>query len=465
MHRSWRGAAAGGLPLWAALFLCGASGGCAALTNPTADGIPVRRVPPELLAPSRDVEQTLPPTLLGQPRPEAYRLAPGDVLGVYVDGILGDRNLPLPVNQAAYIQFPERHPTPPAVGYPVPVQEDGTADLPLAGPVPVAGLTVLQAEEVVRKAYADKQLVKTDKDRVIVSLLDPRHQRVLVFREEAAGLIIGPEGVTAGTKRGTGHEIDLPAYENDVLHALARTGGLPGLDALNEVVVFHECFRDQEGCAAVRAGIEAQPPGKAPSAVCPCVGKAVRIPLHLPPGEAPPFGPEDVLLQTGDVVFVEARDCDLYYTAGLLPPAAHVLPRDYDLDVLSAVAQVHGPLVNGGFAVSNLSGALIAPGIGGPSPSLLTVVRRTPRGGQVTIAVDLNRALRDPRERILVQPGDLLILQEQPGEALARYVTQTFLNFNLVWEAFHGKFVSGVFDVSAPDRLPNRIETLNINRP
>ena len=59
------------------------------------------------------------------------------------------------------------------------------------------------------------------------------------------------------------------------------------------------------------------------------------------------------------------------------------------------------------------------------------MIRRTPGGGQVPISVDLNLALRDPRERILVQPGDILILQETKGEALARYLSDVF-NFSIV---------------------------------
>ena len=454
MHRSWRDTLA------AALLLCAASGGCAALTNPAADGVPVRRLPPELLAPSHNGEQTLPLTLLGQPRSAEYQLAAGDVLGVYVEGFLGDRTQPLPVHQATYVQFPLRNPVPPAIGYPVPVQGDGAVELPLVGQVAVAGLTAPQAMAAIRKVYSDKQLLKADADRVIVSLLEPRQERVLVMRQEAGNLTLGPEGVTSGTKRGTGHEIDLPANENDVLHALARTGGLPGVDAFDEVVIFRGCFQDDAGRKAIQQSIEMRAPGRDRALACPCA-ETLHIPLRLPAGEAPPFRPEDVLLHTGDVVFLAARDCEVFYTAGLLPGGAHVLPRDCDLDVIAAVAQVRGPLVNGGFAVSNLSGALIAPGIGGPSPSLLSVVRRMPHG-QVTIAVDLNRALRDPRERILVRPGDVLILQEQPGEALARYTTQTLINFNLVWTAFRSRFATGIFNISGPDRLQNAVDNLNI---
>ena len=73
---------------------------------------------------------------------------------------------------------------------------------------------------------------------------------------------------------------------------------------------------------------------------------------------------------------------------------------------------------------------MIGAGIGNPSPNLLSVLRQTPNGGQVTIRVDLDEAARDPRMNILVQAGDVLIMQEAPDQAITRYVTQIFqLNF------------------------------------
>jgi hypothetical protein len=91
---------------------------------------------------------------------------------------------------------------------------------------------------------------------------------------------------------------------------------------------------------------------------------------------------------------------------------------------------------------------------------MLIVVRRTPHGGQVPIAVNLNEAMRHSQERILVQAGDVLVLQEAPGEALARYFSTTFFNFNIFWEAFHSRFGAGVIDVATPDRLPGRVGVL-----
>jgi protein involved in polysaccharide export with SLBB domain len=432
------------------------SGGCAAVTSPVADAIPVRLVPPELLKAPRGCQETISLNLLGQVQPDAYRLAAEDVLGVYVEGFLGDKTLPLPVHVTTQIRPREQAQLAPSLGFPVAVQGDGTVTLPLVGAVRVAGLTLAEATATIRKVYIDRQLLKADVDRVLVSLMYPRQHRILVMRQEAAGLIVGPEGVTSGSKRGTGHEVDLPAYENDVLHALALTGGLPGLDACDTIIIQRNAFADEAGRTALKKALE-QGPGGASAKGLHRVAQTIRIPLRLPPGAPLPIRPEDVVLQTGDVVFVEARDDEIFYTAGLLPPAAHVLPRDHDLDVLEAVARSRGALLNGAFAVSNLSGNLIEPGIGNPSPSQLVVVRKTPNGGQVAIHVDIDCAFRDPRERILIQAGDLLVLQEAPEQALARYFSQTFLNFNLLWNVVRSKYAVGILDVSGPDRLPFRL--------
>lgn len=454
----WRRTAA-----WTALLLAGlllgTASGCAALTNPVADAFPARRLPPELLAPAREEEQTIPLACLGQQPPMNYQLAAGDVLGVYIEGVLGERTQPLPLQVAPLVQVRDQRRLPPAAGYPITVREDGTIALPMIDPISVVGLTLPEVEQVVRKVYIEKQIIKAGAERILVTLLHPRTCQVVVFRQESANISIGIAGELGGGKRGTGHVVDLPAYENDVLHALAETGGLPGLDAFNEVRIQRNCFRDESGRAAVLRDLVKLSPG-----ACLLGGgttTTIRIPLRLPPGQPLPIHPEDVILHTGDVVFLEARDNDLFYTAGLLPAGEHVLPRDHDLDVLEAVAQVRGSMLNGAFATNSLSGNLIAPGIGEPSPSLVVVLRRTPGGGQAPIRVDLNRALTDPRERLIVQPGDVVLLQEKPSEALARYFTQTFFNFDLAWEAFHSRYVSGIVDVAAPDRLPGRVSITN----
>src|SRR5262249_36593507 len=90
-----------------ACYLCTVLSGCAALTNPVADGLPVDLVPPELLAESKEGMVTIPLSLLGQPTPEVYRLGPRDVLGIWIEGVLGERN------QVPPVHFPETGVGPP----------------------------------------------------------------------------------------------------------------------------------------------------------------------------------------------------------------------------------------------------------------------------------------------------------------------------------------------------------------
>ncbi len=432
------------------LLLIGANlTGCAALTNPLANGVPVRLVPQELLAQPKEDFTTIALSSLRQEPPEVYCLAPGDLLGVYVEGVLGGEEQLPPVN------LPSTPGLPPSVGYPIPVSEDGTLPLPLVKAVPVEGLTLAQAEQAIEDAYTEPRRLLLEGGLILVTLMHPRQTRVLVIRQDspeggldvrasAARGIRGGNLIATGRRRGTGSVVELPAYENDVLTALAKTGGLPGTDAVNEVVIERgSSSRRRRSLAGELANV---PPEYRPD---PSATNVVRIPLRLPPGQTPSFTLEDILLYDGDIVFIEARDAELFYTGGLLPSLELPLPRDYDLDVVEAMARVGGPILNGGVNSNNLSGDIVARGIGNPSPSLLTVVRRTPNGGQVPIRVDLNRALRDQRENILVQAGDILILQETPSQALARYAKDVF-NFSLISDVISRTDTTGTTSVLVP---------------
>src|SRR4051812_20522985 len=134
LSRNGRGALS--LFLVAACLACGGLSGCASLSNPALQGFPVRRLPPEWLGQSREGVVTIPLTALGQPPNAVYRLAPGDVLGVYVEGALGDRTQNPPVYSPAQFN-PLGRRLPPAVGFPIPLREDGTISLPLVPPINV----------------------------------------------------------------------------------------------------------------------------------------------------------------------------------------------------------------------------------------------------------------------------------------------------------------------------------------
>ncbi len=432
-----------------AALLCAALGGCAAVTNPVGDGIPVHQLPAEVKGRRKEEDRTIPLALLRQNPPATYLLGPGDVLGIWIEGILGDKNQPPP------LRLPELGNLPPAFGFPIPVAADGTITLPLVPPIKVEGLSLPEVQQELLKAYTiTKKIIQPGEGKFIVSLMRPRQIHVLVVRQDTGAVPIGGGSIgTAATlvgqtKRGTGYSIELPAYQNDVLNALVHTGGLPGLDAENEVVIQRGTFNDFADPEALRRCLDLMPSSRlgGPNATA---ANWVRIPLRLAPGEPPPFRAEDVILHEGDIVFIEARETEVFYTGGLLPPRQFALPRDYDLDVVEAIAYVSGPLVNGGQSVNNLSGNLIQPGIGFPSPSLVTVLRRTPGGGQIPIRIDLNKALRDRRERVLIQPGDVVILQQSVTEALAQYFTSVF-HLNLLGTIIRQQDLLGTSTLSVP---------------
>jgi protein involved in polysaccharide export with SLBB domain len=424
-RRPWR------LPALLALVVCGLLSGCAAVSNPVAEAIPVRHIPRELLGRPREELKTIPMTLIRQPAPKEHIIGPGDVLGIYIEGVLGDRN------QIPPVRLVEVGNQPPALGYPVPVRDDGTLSLPYIEALKVEGMTITEAQAALVKAYTvTRQILVAGRERISVSLMKPRSFHILVVRQDSGGQGIGAPTLIGQTKRGTGVVLDLPIYENDVLNALARSGGLPGLDAKNEVIIERGTYKGQEGdgksihLPACAGGASS---GSASEDFDLEGTQRIRIPLRMRPGDTPPFSPNDIVLKNGDIIFIEARDTELFYTGGLLPTGQFPIPRDFDLDVIKAIALVQGPLVNGGFNTNNLSGTLLntANGVGFASPSQLTVLRRTKNGGQLPIRVSLNRALRDPRERILVQPGDILILQETLDETMARYFTTVLRSVTL----------------------------------
>ncbi len=147
------GPARGYVVLSAVALLCAALSGCASLSNPVADAVPVRKLSPEVIGRRREEEHTISLSLLRQRPPDAYRLAPGDLLGVWVEGVLGEKGQPPP------LRLPEQGNLPPAFGYPIAVRADGTISLPLIEPIKVAGMTVEEVQELIVKTYITEKIL------------------------------------------------------------------------------------------------------------------------------------------------------------------------------------------------------------------------------------------------------------------------------------------------------------------
>ncbi len=152
--------------------------------------------------------------------------------------------------------------------------------------------------------------------------------------------------------------------------------------------------------------------------------QVIKIPVRLAQGETLNLTEEDITLYDGDIVFIENRDTDVYFIGGLLGGGQYPLPRDRDLHVLEAVSLAQGMnstrTASQGLQSSGGVSALNRDVV--PSASRLLILRQVGCNQQMTVEVDLYKALRYPHENILVQPSDMLILQYTPCEAVGAFV-------------------------------------------
>ncbi len=404
--------------------------GCHAITD-VHKSIPANRLPCELCTPPREGQTVFPFTALGQEKPTAHVIGAGDQLSIYIFGVIppGVDETPVlqrtqPINQRYYP--PHGSVVGSTTGLPVEVDHTGGVELPLVGRVELSGLTIPEATEVIKKAYRDKQITKIETERVHVSLITARVHRIVVLREDtpSTSVQLVKPGQVDHIHRGSADVVDLPVYENDLLHALAVTGGLPGTDAAREIWIFKRSgLQDPHAICAeeLQARTANFVEGEAGNS------QVVRIPLTGCPGEGLPFSQADVQLDDGDVVYVPRRE-EYFYIGGLVGGAKIPLPRDEDIDVIEAVAlangSVGGPL--------GQSGQALAAGRPGHvvRPTRVIILREMPDGRQLPIRVDLARAMTDQKERILIQPNDVVMLQFKPGQAVFNSVLNT-LNFSV----------------------------------
>ena len=397
-----------------ALAAAGLSTGCAAVSNPVADGIPVRRLPAEVLGKSKADMQPIDLTLLRRKEPDPYRLDKGDLLAIVAADLFGPENAPIPVNP------PDPNNREASSGYPVPVRDDGTISLPGQNenikPLDVRGKTLREVEEDIKKMIVKADQFKEGKFKVSVQMARRRQYRVYVQREDTQQIPFTGSGGGAifQNKKGAGVTVYLDEGRNDVLNALNLAGGPPGLDAKNELIIQRGTFDPAN-------------PKK----------NVTRIPLRMFPEDQLRISEADITLRDGDIVLVEASQTEFYSTGGVITAKQWPLPRDYDLSVLQALAISNAPIVNGGFTQTAFVAQAFSTGLGTPSPALCTILRQLPNGQQLNIRVDLDRALRDPRENIRILAGDFIILQERPGDAVLRYLTQS-IRINTVVESAKG---------------------------
>ena len=154
----------------------------------------------------------------------------------------------------------------------------------------------------------------------------------------------------------------------------------------------------------------------------------IRIPIRVSPCKIPPrLTSDDVTLRDGDVVLIQSRDAEVFYTGGMIKGGVHPIPRDYDLDVLGAIATAGGGLGygwgGGGTGSTSGNSIFLLP------PSRILVLRQV-NGQQMAIRIPQKEALRDPSQRVLIEPNDVILLEYTRLEMLFNLIYSN-IRFNV----------------------------------
>jgi protein involved in polysaccharide export with SLBB domain len=417
-----------------AILVSTAFSGCTAILSPI-DSVPVERLPPQFMAEPQADKVPIDVARLRQSKPANYLLDSEDVLGIFIEGVLGNFEEAPPVQVA-----PPESDLPPAIGFPVPVREDGTLSLPLVKPIAVRGLNVQQVEQLITRVYreGDAPILKDD-GRIIVTIMRERTYRVFVVRQDNTvsstntlrNFQQGGRAVTDRSDQSSrGFVLQLAAYKNDVLNALSQTGGMPGVNAKSEIRILRgDRVQTENRDREVEEFYRTHGPEEFPYGVLPAIAdetNVMKIPTRLKPGEMLNFRTEDIILRDGDILYVDSRETDVYYTGGLLRGGEFPLPRDYDLDVLGAIS-----IAGTGIGASPTGAAAFTGGGSNVVPSELIVLRRLPGNRQLAIRVDVTRAINSPQSRLLVKAGDTLILRYKPQEEIVNFAIGTFFTYGI----------------------------------
>jgi polysaccharide export outer membrane protein len=313
------------------------------------------KLPPELAAPVVENMEAIDLSHLAHNPTNSEMIGPGDVLDVTTV---------------------TTHSGLGATTTPVRVADNGTADVPLVGPVEVAGLEVEMAERAIAAAAVNRGIFQ--RPHITVTLSKPRSNRVTVIGAvKLAGVYSLPRGASS------------------LLAAVVAAGGLIE-DSSPEVEIRHSAAAQPAGSAATAAGlgVPAEPP-------------VVRVNLAKAAE-----GERQYPIFDGDVVLVRRRVVKPVYVMGLVQhPGEFRMPANQNLCVLDALALA-------GDRSTQLADKVL-------------VIRRLPgRAEPAIISVSIREAKQNGQENLRLAPGDIVTVEDTVLTATARAVTD-LLHFSV----------------------------------
>ncbi len=260
--------------------------------------------------------------------------------------------------------------------YSVRVRDDGHADLPLIGPVRMAGLSLADADATLTEVCVARNIYRAPK--VNVTIRRRKTNRILVV-----GGVKDP-----GVK-------EIPVAESDLLSILFHAGGLAD-DAGANIEIRNVLTRDEtmnEAIAAdgTRGGIT-----QTGYAAASRVPRSVKIDLV----SAAQSGANDYFVGDRGVVVVEKTEPKAVTVTGLVRKPGRVeFPKGEDLTLMDAIS------------LSGYTSSQVA--------NKVYIIRQpTPESKSIVIEANLSKASHDPQHNIRLAPRDIVKVEHTAATIL-----------------------------------------------
>jgi polysaccharide export outer membrane protein len=324
---------------------------------------------------------SLPPEMLVAPKPESTGVNLANIAAPGGDQSRIDAGDLVEVTVASGRDGEESHPTATRVS------DAGAAEVPLVGPVPIAGLEPFEAGQRIADASVERGIYR--RPHVTLEIKAKAVNRVTVM-----GAVKKP-GV-----------YELPRASSDVVSALASAGGLTDAAGTELEIVrqaaapgplFDPAATPLAGAADPAAGMVRQA-GYQSTAGEPALQRAgpqtVRVDLAKANSAA-----GDYRLGDRDMVMVVPQEKEVVFVTGLVnKPGQFDLPPKQDVRLLDAVA--------------------MAGGVSVPIADKVLVIRHMKgKVEPVPIGASLAGAKRNGRENIVLGAGDVVSIEQTPATA------------------------------------------------
>lgn len=320
-----------------------------------------REVPTALAATRQANPQTVDLSRLARAAVKSDVLDRGDVIEVAISAGLSEKD---------------------TVRFPVRINDNGFAQLPVIGPVYLAGVEPEAAEANIVSACVQRDLYLNP--HVTVTMKNQRTNRVTVVGAvEEAGVY------------------ELPRGQSDLLAAITAAGGL-AKDAGTTVEIRTPNRNPAGGPPAPVASsgsdaVQSTGHSDAPLPLSPVGGEATLTSVQVDLVSAAQSGEGGYYVGDGAVVMVEKRDPEPVHVIGLVRrPNRYEFPVAEDLRVLDALALAGG------------TESLVA--------DKVFVVRRKPGSTETAvIQASIRAAKRNPEANVLLSPGDVVSVESTPA--------------------------------------------------